>query len=97
MASIIAAALAYIPYRVAGSDGYTRYRRMQKESANLASENDALRHENRALRRDIHGLRDDLIVIAQVARDELGMVGRDELVIQVPKPSGGSAVVSKAP
>ncbi len=81
--SVIVAALAYIPYRVYGSQGYVHYRSLKDQDAALVSGNAALKRENRALREEVSRLRDDLEAVGAVARDELGMVAPGELVLQI--------------
>ena len=81
-ASVIVSALAYIPYRVTRSDGYTRYVSLQRELAETERDNETVRAENRALRREIQSLRDELYAVAKVARDELGMLAPGEVAIQ---------------
>ena len=88
-AGVIVGALAYIPYRVYGSEGYVRYRALVRLEADLERAIAELRRENQTLRRDVRRLRDDLEAVATVARDELGMVGAGELVIQIDRPGRG--------
>lgn len=82
-AVLLAGLLAYLPYRVHQSDGYSRMTRMHEELSELDQRAAALRRENQSLRRDIHRLRGDLEAIDRVARDDLGLVQPDEIVIQV--------------
>lgn len=88
VAAVIAAALAYIPYRVYGSNGYVHYRKLEQTLVDLARGNEAIRGENASLRRDIRGLRHDLEAIMSVARDELGMVLPGEVVFQMDRSLG---------
>ncbi|MBI4511717.1 MAG: septum formation initiator family protein [Deltaproteobacteria bacterium] len=87
-AAIVVAALAYIPYRLQGSDGYVRYRALKDEHERLAQGNLALRQENRQLRREMLRLKNDLSAVAGVARNELGMVGEGEILIQIDRSQG---------
>jgi len=97
-ASVIVGALAYIPYRVARSDGYTRYKTLKHQLAELEADNLRVRRENHDLRREIRQLRDDLGTVAAVARDELGMVAPDEIVVQLaPVPARGAVETGEAP
>jgi cell division protein FtsB len=82
-AAVIAGALAYIPYRVYGSEGYVKYRKLTREQRDMAKKNRELAAENARLTRQIHRLKTDPEAIAAVARDELGMVAPDEIVIQI--------------
>lgn len=90
-AAVIAGALAYVPYRLYGSQGYVHYRRLGRQAADLARENAALAAENRGLLRQVKRLRDDPNAVAEVARDDLGMVAPDEIVIQIESGTGMGA------
>src|SRR5262245_30614716 len=91
--SAIVAALAYIPYRVYGSDGYVRYRELEREDTELAASNEALKQENAQLARTARRLKDDLSAVAEAARDDLGMVKPGEIVMQIeaPRPTPAAA------
>lgn len=84
--AVVVGALAYIPYRVYGSDGYVRYRNLARQLAQLERESDALRRENAQLTRENRRLKDDPRAIEEAARDDLGMVGAGELVLQIERP-----------
>ena len=81
--AVVVGALAYIPYRVYGSEGYVRYRLLAGQHAELERGNVALHRENEALRRENQRLEDDPRAIEEAARDDLGMVGEGELVLQI--------------
>jgi cell division protein FtsB len=83
LAAVTAAALAYVPYRVYGSEGYAHYRKLKGQLGELEGGNARRRAENARLTEEIHRLRDDLDAIGAVARDELGMVGPGEIVIKI--------------
>ena len=96
-AAVLVGALVYVPVRVYRSEGFVRWRRMQREVGELDRDNAELERKNHALRRDVRRLRNDLDAIGAVARDELGLVGADEIVIRVPEaapapapPAGGA-------
>jgi cell division protein FtsB len=86
LAAVIAGALAYIPYRVYGSDGYVKYRKLSGQLGELKAGNQSLVTNNADLRREITGLKTDPEAIRRVARDELGMVGEGEIVIKIEPP-----------
>jgi cell division protein FtsB len=87
LAALLVGALAYLPWRVWRSDGFVKWRKLGSEAQELERSNEALRLKNRALRREIRRLRDDLDAVGQVARDEMGLVGADDLVISIPPPA----------
>jgi cell division protein FtsB len=95
-AAVVAGALAYIPYRVYGSDGYVHYRTLKTQLGDLERGNAVLAAENARLRDEIGRLRDDLDAVAEVARDELGMVGPGEIVIKI-EPPAAAAPPAEAP
>lgn len=84
---VIVGALAYIPYRLYGSEGWVAYRMLERQTEEMATKNDALRRENAELERDVVRLRDDPRAIEQVARDELGMIKPGEIVVKVEGPA----------
>ncbi len=90
-AAVLVGALVYVPIRVYRSDGFVRWRRMQDEVADLDRDNAELERKNQELRRDVRRLRHDLDAIGAVARDDLGLVGPDEIVIRVVPPAPGAA------
>lgn len=81
--AVVVGALAYIPYRVYGSQGYVRYRLLARQLGELSEGNVTLRRENDALRRENQRLENDPRAIEEAARDDLGMVGDGELVLQI--------------
>lgn len=83
LAAVVAGALAYIPYRVYGSEGYVKYRRLDAQLDELRAGNAELAAENDRLRAEVAALRSDPEAVRRVARDELGMVAPGEIVIQI--------------
>jgi cell division protein FtsB len=62
---------------------------LRKERDQLAEKNQLLNHENLTLSDEIDRLQNDPKYIENIARQELGMVGRDELILKPqssPKP-----------
>jgi cell division protein FtsB len=90
-AALIAGALAYVPWRVYGSEGYVHYRKLRRDLGELEQKNAALRAENARLERDIERLSGDETAISRVARDELGMVRPGEMVIQIDRGAAAKA------
>jgi cell division protein FtsB len=91
LAAVMAGALAYIPYRVYGSDGYVKYRKLSGQLQDLQGGNQALVTVNADLRREIDDLKTDPEAVRRVARDDLGMVGQGEIVIKIETPPPLSA------
>jgi len=62
---------------------------LRKERDQLAEKNQLLNHENLTLSDEIDRLQNDPKYIENIARQELGMVGKDELILKPqssPKP-----------
>jgi len=62
---------------------------LRKERDQLAEKNQLLNHENLTLSNEIDRLQNDPKYIENIARQELGMVGKDELILKPqssPKP-----------
>ena len=73
---------------VFGENGLTDLYKLKKEKDNLSKKNDELKKENLSLYREIERLKNDPIYVEDVARKELGVIGKDEMIIKVkPKPS----------
>lgn len=89
-AAVIAGALAYIPYRVYGSDGYIHYRKLRQQRDDMRQKNAELAAQNARLGRRVRRLEKDPVTIGQVARDDLGMVAADEIVIQIDRSLSGA-------
>jgi cell division protein FtsB len=58
-------------------------RLLESEKKQLVRENQHLEHENLLLYREIDRLKNDLKYIENVARQELGMVGKDEVILRM--------------
>ena len=75
-------ALVAVPVLVLEPAGLPRLRALQKELDGVNAENDDLRREVRRLRVEVRELRDDPAAIERIARDQLGMVRKTEVVFQ---------------
>jgi cell division protein FtsB len=61
-------------------------RLLETEKERLVRENQRLEHENLMLYREIDRVKNDLKYIENVARQELGMVGKDEVILRMEQP-----------
>jgi cell division protein FtsB len=68
---------------VADARGFRRYLRLQRDAADLELRNRQLREQNARLRGEIEALRGDRSALEQAVREELGYVGRGEIVINL--------------
>ena len=76
--------LLFIVY---GENGLTDLYKLKMEKDNLSKKNDELKKENISFYREIERLKNDPRYVEDVARKELGVIGKDEMIIKVkPKP-----------
>ena len=66
--------------------GLADLRLLKQERDQLLQKNAQLEKENLSMYRQIDRLKNDLKFIESVARQELGMVGKDEIVFNLKKP-----------
>ena len=73
---------------VIGENGISDLYRLKEQKENLSQKNDELKKENITYYREIDRLKHDPRYVEDVARKELGVIGKDEVIIKVkPKPS----------
>ncbi len=75
-------ALVAVPVLILEPEGLPRLRSLEKELDQVTAENDDLRREVQRLRVEVRELRDDPAAVERIARGELGMVRRSEVVFQ---------------
>ena len=73
-----------VPLKIFDTNGMDRVDRLSRELDTLKEGDTALKRENELLRSRIRAFHADPNYIERVARDELGMVGPDEIVYQFP-------------
>ena len=69
-----------------GDRGLVEVNHLKGERDRLVRDNRELTEKNLALRREIERLKTDPAYIEHVARQELGMIGRDEVIIRFNSP-----------
>ena len=73
---------------VFGENSLTDLYQLKIKKDSLSKKNDALKKKNLSLYREIERLKNDPEYVEDVARKELGVIGKDEVIIKVkPKPS----------
>ncbi|HSQ67145.1 MAG TPA: septum formation initiator family protein [Polyangiaceae bacterium] len=82
---ILALAVFSVPVMVLRPEGLPRMRALEKELTSVQGENRALRHDIGDLKTEVRHLRDDPAAVEHIARNELGMVRKSEIVFQFPK------------
>ena len=66
-----------------GDKGFFDYRQLLRENSRLVERNQKLETKNLLLYREIDRLKNDLDYIENIARHELGMIGKDEVVVKL--------------
>ena len=77
-------AAVLVPLKVFDAKGFERVERLRAELTELNEANARLKRENETLRFEIQSFHANPDYIEKVARDELGMVGPDEVIYQFP-------------
>ncbi len=78
-----------MPVMILRPEGLPRMRAVEKELAGVQSENRALKRDVGDLKTEVRRLRDDPAAVEHIARDQLGMVRKSEVVFQFPKSREG--------
>jgi cell division protein FtsB len=83
--TILAIALIYVPILIFEPEGLPRLRSLQHELADVEGENAELKRDIGKLRVEVRDLRDDPAAVERIARDQLGLVRKSEVVFQFGK------------
>ena len=83
--ALLLAAAVGVPLKVFDRNGLARVERLERELEFLERANREIRRENDALRQRIRAFHSDPGYVEKIARDELGMVGPDEIIYQFPE------------
>lgn len=89
-ALVVAAAAAF------GDKGFLDVWRLKKDRDNILAYNKTLEAENRDMEDKIRLLKTDKRYIAYVARKELGMIGKDEILYKLAAPRAQEALGAAA-
>jgi cell division protein FtsB len=94
LACALALALVFVPLRVIDPVSARDVRELERQLRELQRQQAALERDNARYRREISGLRDDPAALEDIARDDLGMVRPDDVVIRIEPgaASGGAAL-----
>jgi cell division protein FtsB len=82
LAIAILALFSFLFLILFGDKGLADLKSLQSELKDLIEKNEAIEQENRSFRREIDRLRYDTEYIENLARQELGVIGKDELIIK---------------
>jgi cell division protein FtsB len=94
---LLALAVFGVPVLVLAPEGLPRMRALERELSDVNAENDSLRRAVTDLRGDVQRLRDDPRAVERIARDQLGLVRKSEIVFQFPRPTRPVAPAPPAP
>jgi cell division protein FtsB len=83
--TILLVALVSVPVLVLKPEGLPRMRALEKELTDVQTENSDLRRDVIRLRADVDGLRDDPRAVERIARDQLGLLRKSEIVFHFGK------------
>ena len=83
---ILALAAVSVPVMMLRPEGMTRLHTLQQELTHVRAANADLTSDVGALRAEVRGLRDDPKAVEKIARDQLGLVRKSEIVFQFGKP-----------
>ena len=78
--------LALFFFIIVSEHGLADLRFLKKEHDRLVEENRQLSGENQTISIEIHRLKNDLDYIESIARQELGMIGTDEIILKPESP-----------
>jgi len=82
LALITVALVALLIYIIFGRHGYSDLAQLKQEQVESVQKNEHLIRENRAIRIEIDRLKNDLGYIESIARQELGMIRKDEIILK---------------
>jgi cell division protein FtsB len=85
LALVIIVLFSLLIFTIFGENGLSDLYRIKTERDILLKKNDKLIRENLSLYREIERLKNDPEYVENVARNELGVIGKDEVVIKVKK------------
>jgi cell division protein FtsB len=87
--AILAVAAISVPIMIFEPSGLPRMRSLEQELKNVKEENKSSEREIGELRSEVQELRDDPNAVERIARDQLGMVRKSEVVFQFPRKNEG--------
>jgi cell division protein FtsB len=80
--AILGVGVVGVPLKIFDTNGFDRVDRLERELSGLKEADATLKRENEILRGQIRAFHADPYYIEKVARDEIGMVGPNEIVYQ---------------
>lgn len=83
--AVLTVSLIAVPVLVLQPQGMPRMRTLQTELENVQHENAELRRDIARLRTEVKDLRENPIAVERIAREQLGLVRKSEVVFQFDK------------
>ena len=77
--------MALLVYIIFSKHGYSDLTLLKQEQIKLVHKNEQLTRENFAIRIEIERLKHDLDYIENIARQEFGMIRKDEIILKPQK------------
>jgi cell division protein FtsB len=84
-AAMLVIAAVGAPLLIFSGEGLPRLRALDSELSAVRKENDDERRQIGFLRKNVQKLKDEPATVERIARDELGLVRRNEVVFQFPQ------------
>jgi len=81
---ILAVSAISVPFMMLSPEGLPRMRGLERDLGGVSEENRNLEREIGGLRTEVQDLRDSPAAVERIARDQLGMVRKSEVVFQFP-------------
>lgn len=82
--AILVIAAVGAPFLIFSGEGLPRLRALEAELTSVRKENEDERRQIGFLRKNVQKLKDEPATVERIARDELGLVRRNEVVFQFP-------------
>ena len=83
--AVLTVSLVTVPVLVLEPQGIPRMRSLEKELSGVQAENAELRRDVAKLRTEVKDLREDPQAVERIAREQLGLVRKSEVVFQFDK------------
>ncbi|MBN2715792.1 MAG: septum formation initiator family protein [Deltaproteobacteria bacterium] len=80
--ALLLGTVVYVPAKLKDENGFQRVEKLKTELGSLKARNRRLSRENEAVRRKIQAIQSDVDYIENIARNEMGMIGPDEVIYQ---------------
>ncbi len=91
----VAVIIAITAFAVFGDNGLLDVYRLEKERDRLANKIDSVTMENKQISREITLLKTDKRYVVKVARKELGMIGKNEVIYKLEKQEPEKATIKE--